>query len=555
MRRWGPLFAVLALLVPAAPAAGDTFTVTTTTDSTDPCSGTDCPSIRSALSAAAQTDVVGDTIVVPPGDYMLTGGELTVNVSVTIEGAGARATRIFMAPSFPDRVFDIGSVTATIEHLTMEGGTAFPSTDFFGGNLRNSGGTVTLSHIRATGGSAYSGGGISNNTGTMVIEHSLIDDNEALNGGGDSGGIQNFGTANAPADLTIRDSTIANNRARNGGGVFAWGDGTIATRLVRTTVTGNQAIAGTLGGIGPGGETGHTFTVLGSIIAGNTPSNCVAPLPTSDSNNVVDTAACEFTSSGDIVADPQLTLYTGGETDVFAIAPTSPAIDRAGDCAGVDQRGMARPQGAACDSGAYEYAAPAPSSPQDPQPPPQDPQPSQQDPQPEFKETVVVDELSGTVTIRLKGTNRFVALDSVRDVPMGSEIDARKGVVELASVAKDDGPPQTATFSEGIFRVTQSGGVTVLTLTEKLACTTANKASAAAKKVKKRRLWGNGKGRFRTRGKHSAATVVGTKWLVEDRCASTLTRVVRGRVKVRDFAKKKTVTVKAGGRYTARRKR
>jgi ferric-dicitrate binding protein FerR (iron transport regulator) len=65
-------------------------------------------------------------------------------------------------------------------------------------------------------------------------------------------------------------------------------------------------------------------------------------------------------------------------------------------------------------------------------------------------------------------------------------------------------------------------------------------------------LWGDGRGRFRTRGKHSAATVVGTKWLVEDRCTSTLTRVVRGRVSVRDFELKKTVIVKRGKRYIAR---
>ena len=49
--------------------------------------------------------------------------------------------------------------------------------------------------------------------------------------------------------------------------------------------------------------------------------------------------------------------------------------------------------------------------------------------------------------------------------------------------------------------------------------------------------------------------MVGTKWLVEDRCKSTLTRVVRGRVSVRDFVKKKTVIVRAGKRYTARAKR
>ena len=124
----------------------------------------------------------------------------------------------------------------------------------------------------------------------------------------------------------------------------------------------------------------------------------------------------------------------------------------------------------------------------------------------------------------------------------------------LASLS-DGGAEQTARFSEGVFKVSQSGAVTVLTLTEKLSCGTAGRASIAAKKAKKRRLWGDGSGKFRTKGKHSAATVVGTKWLVEDRCDSTLTRVVRGTVKVRDFAKKKTVTVKAGGRYTARRKR
>jgi ferric-dicitrate binding protein FerR (iron transport regulator) len=45
---------------------------------------------------------------------------------------------------------------------------------------------------------------------------------------------------------------------------------------------------------------------------------------------------------------------------------------------------------------------------------------------------------------------------------------------------------------------------------------------------------------------------VGTKWLVEDRCTSTLTRVARGRVSVRDFGKRKTVLVKAGKKYVAR---
>jgi hypothetical protein len=47
--------------------------------------------------------------------------------------------------------------------------------------------------------------------------------------------------------------------------------------------------------------------------------------------------------------------------------------------------------------------------------------------------------------------------------------------------------------------------------------------------------------------------VRGTQWLVEDRCTSTLTRVVRGRVAVRDLVKKKTIIVRRGKRYIARR--
>ena len=59
-------------------------------------------------------------------------------------------------------------------------------------------------------------------------------------------------------------------------------------------------------------------------------------------------------------------------------------------------------------------------------------------------------------------------------------------------------------------------------------------ATAAAKRRKRvRRLWGDGKGSFRTSGRYSAATVRGTRWLTEDRCDGTITRVVRGEVRGR----------------------
>ena len=60
------------------------------------------------------------------------------------------------------------------------------------------------------------------------------------------------------------------------------------------------------------------------------------------------------------------------------------------------------------------------------------------------------------------------------------------------------------------------------------------------------------KGRFRTRGRNSSATVRGTKWTMTDTCAGTLTAVKQGSVVVRDFTLKKNKTVKAGHHYFAR---
>ena len=102
----------------------------------------------------------------------------------------------------------------------------------------------------------------------------------------------------------------------------------------------------------------------------------------------------------------------------------------------------------------------------------------------------------------------------------------------MIAAADSKGGPAQAVFYGGIFKLGQTKAktpVTVLSLVEKLTgCKATGKASIAKKKVRKRRLWGDGKGRFQTKGKHSAATVVGTKWLVEDRCTSTLTKVARG---------------------------
>jgi ferric-dicitrate binding protein FerR (iron transport regulator) len=62
------------------------------------------------------------------------------------------------------------------------------------------------------------------------------------------------------------------------------------------------------------------------------------------------------------------------------------------------------------------------------------------------------------------------------------------------------------------------------------------------------------RGRFRTRGRNSTATVRGTRYLVKDSCSGTLTLVRKGSVVVRDLVKHKQRVVRAGHRYLARPK-
>ncbi len=161
--------------------------------------------------------------------------------------------------------------------------------------------------------------------------------------------------------------------------------------------------------------------------------------------------------------------------------------------------------------------------------------------------------------MRERGSSAFVALDATKGLPVGTEIDARNGRIRLTSDPGRGRPVQKAIFYGGIFIVTQgSNGFVELRLTEALAACPRKKkkkASAAAAKPKTRKLWGDGKGKFRTRGRYSAATIRGTKWYVEDSCQGTLTRVTNGVVSVRDAVKKKTVLVRAGKRYLAKPRR
>ena len=167
----------------------------------------------------------------------------------------------------------------------------------------------------------------------------------------------------------------------------------------------------------------------------------------------------------------------------------------------------------------------------------------------------------GKVLVKVPGSANAVPLDQLgRQIPVGSTVDATNGTVRLTSAKDAKGGKQVGHFSEGVFKIEQKKkeALTTLSLTggglkscgKKLPPGGSAKVTAARRK--KRKLFSSVKGRFRTRGRNSTATVRGTEWRMTDTCAGTLTEVKKGSVLVRDLTKRKTIVVKKGHSYLAK---
>jgi hypothetical protein len=181
-------------------------------------------------------------------------------------------------------------------------------------------------------------------------------------------------------------------------------------------------------------------------------------------------------------------------------------------------------------------------------------------PVPALGRRVVVAPVSGTVKVRLPGASRFAVLSAGDAVPSGATVDTRAGTVELVT-ALPGGKTQAAQFHGGVFRVRQSAagdGTTDIDLRgPALVCARVRAGAAAVTKRRppRRKLWAADRGgRFRTHGRNSVTTVRGTKWVTTDTCAGTRTTVTSGAVSVRDLHRKRTVLVRAGHTYVARRR-
>jgi hypothetical protein len=168
---------------------------------------------------------------------------------------------------------------------------------------------------------------------------------------------------------------------------------------------------------------------------------------------------------------------------------------------------------------------------------------------------------TGTVLVKLPssaGGSKFVRLESIgRQLPVGSLVDATKGSVHVLTAGGSRGSAQQdGHFGGGLFSISQSRKNPLTTISMSgggLGSCGKLPRGGAPKANKKRRLSARVLGQFRVLGRHSTTTASGAQFSMSDSCAGTLTVVRLGRVVVHDLVKHRSVTLRQGHRYFARR--
>ncbi len=177
-----------------------------------------------------------------------------------------------------------------------------------------------------------------------------------------------------------------------------------------------------------------------------------------------------------------------------------------------------------------------------------------------------VSPVTGTVFIK-SPSGAYVPLTGATQIGTGTQIDALNGSLQLvASVGKNK--KEHGIFGGAVFKLTQAGsgirkGFTTLTIVESAfkgapsysLCTKHTAADATVAKASSRTLQllhASAHGKFTTKGRYGAATVLGTKWTIADLCNGTLVHDITDSVRVTDFVHHKTIIIHAGQSYLVR---
>jgi len=258
-----------------------------------------------------------------------------------------------------------------------------------GGVYLNAPSSITNSSIYSNTVTGGNGGGIyiAGNGFDVDLTASSVYSN-TVNGAsqGKGGGIYlGPSLGEGPSNINVLNSTLSGNQATDsGGGLFAQ-QGTV--RLNNATIANNTSDSDNSAGGDGGGYAGGTatFIIQNTLIATNldaTTPNAVSDAPdcspdsafvlNNDYNLIGDDTGCSWTAGANDVINPATAnigalANNGGATlthKLLTSPSNSPAIDAGNDVDGcqdrfavtltTDQRGMTRPQGTACDIGAFE---------------------------------------------------------------------------------------------------------------------------------------------------------------------------------------------------------
>jgi predicted outer membrane repeat protein len=200
-----------------------------------------------------------------------------------------------------------------------------------------------------SGNEAATGGALFLQSGGIDVTGSTFNDNAAEQGG----------ALYVTGDTTFTNSTLtANSASVEGGAVYVAGNDYDITFESSTLVANSAPVASHVRAGGSPGVIRLWRSVVSSPLGGGT--NCDLDGGSAAADEWWDSDETCMSVPGS-TGDPMLgdLADNGGLTQTIAPLSGSPLIDAVSTCEpSVDQRGVARPQGAACDIGAVEALAP-----------------------------------------------------------------------------------------------------------------------------------------------------------------------------------------------------
>lgn len=321
--------------------------------------------IQNSANMIVSDSIVRGNIVMGSGGGILNRDTLTVTRSL-IENN--------QAPSWTSGggIANFGSLWLLDSHVqgNQSGG---------GAGLFTNGPALLQNSMIVSNTAANEGGGIRHDGSDLTIQNSTIAYNTTVDDtfSGHGGGLTIFPIFTS--SVTIENSTISYNSANgSGGGIYLSNAYTPTNELTvyNSTIAHNTADADADGGDGGGiWHLDALVTLQNSMVAANEDGSdgapdCVGPITSAGYNLIGNDAGCSFGaqandmvgSSGSVI-DPLLGPLTdnGGATWTQALLSGSPAlnvipngVNGCGSIFNEDQRGVSRPQGGNCDTGAFE---------------------------------------------------------------------------------------------------------------------------------------------------------------------------------------------------------